>query len=112
MSTRLPNGDRATLDLRKIEDYCLNPDHPVGRNKARVFRQTLGIDRADAGVLANAFLEAARTGAATSAGEDEWGPRWSIDVAISRQSASAVVRTTWMLRGNEKFPRFVTCWVL
>ena len=34
MTKRLPHGDQAILDMRKIEDYCLNPLHPRGRHKA------------------------------------------------------------------------------
>jgi hypothetical protein len=30
MTTRLPHGDEAVLDIRKIEDYCLSPSHPRG----------------------------------------------------------------------------------
>lgn len=109
---RLPDGDRAILDLRKLEDYCLNPQHPVGRNKARVFREALGIVQADAASLAEEFLEAARTTEAAPAGMDDWGPRWSVDIVVSRQDKRAMVRTIWMMRREEEFPRFVTCWVL
>jgi hypothetical protein len=108
----LPNSDRAVLDIRKIEDYCLNPDHPIGCHKARVFREALDIGRAEATGLADEFLHAVRTGAASPAGVDEWGPRWSVDVAIFRQNRRAMVRTIWMVRVGEDFPRFVTCWVL
>jgi len=38
---RLPGGDAAVVDLRKLTEYCLNPDHPRGKHKARVFA-TLG----------------------------------------------------------------------
>ena len=34
---RLPNGERAVIDIRKLQEYCLNSQHPRGRNKARVF---------------------------------------------------------------------------
>ncbi|MGO9741795.1 MAG: DUF6883 domain-containing protein [Roseiarcus sp.] len=112
MSARLQNGDRAVLDIRKIEDYCLDPLHPVGRNKARVFRDALGIERSEAGALREEFLEAVRTVAGVPAGADKWGPRWSVDVPISRQDRRAVVRTIWMVRVDEDVPRFVTCWVL
>ncbi len=44
----VPNANRAILDLRKIEDYCLSPAHPRGRHKARVFREALGLSRTDA----------------------------------------------------------------
>jgi hypothetical protein len=30
MTKRLPHGVQAILDMRKIEDYCLNPSHPRG----------------------------------------------------------------------------------
>jgi hypothetical protein len=39
---RLPNAERAILDLAKVRDYCLNPCHPEGRHKARVFKTALG----------------------------------------------------------------------
>ncbi len=112
MSARLLNGDRAILDIAKIKDYCLNPHHPVGRHKARVFRDALGIGRSDARALGGEFLAAARWIAPVPAGADRWGPRWSIDVVITRQDKRAVVRTIWMLRNGEDIPRFVTCWVL
>jgi hypothetical protein len=39
---RLPNATSAFLDIRKIANYCLDGDHPLGRHKARVFRAALG----------------------------------------------------------------------
>lgn len=57
---RLPNSDRLVLELRKIEGYCLNPAHPRGRHKARVFREALGLNQADAQWLRTTLLEAAR----------------------------------------------------
>ena len=44
---KLPNGDKAIVDLAKLLDYCLNPR---GRNKARVFA-SIGIQRAEAEYL-------------------------------------------------------------
>ena len=32
---KLPNGDRAVVELAKLTDYCLDPGHPRGRHKAR-----------------------------------------------------------------------------
>src|SRR5450631_733799 len=61
MTKRLPHDDQAILDMRKIEDYCLNPPHPRGRHKARVFREALDLQRSDASWLRDALLEAARS---------------------------------------------------
>ena len=34
-----------TIDPRKLTEYALNPDNPVGRHKARVFEQALGFTK-------------------------------------------------------------------
>jgi hypothetical protein len=73
MTKRLPHSGQAILDMRKIEDYCLNPSHPRGRHKARVFREALDLQRSDASWLRDALLEAARSVEAFQDGEDAWG---------------------------------------
>jgi hypothetical protein len=112
MATHLPSGDRAILDIRKLEDYCLSPSHPRGRHKARVLRQALGLERSDAAWLRNALLAAAVSGPAEPVATDAWGTHWRLDVTIRRHRRSAVVRTLWIVRTGGALPRFVTCWVL
>jgi hypothetical protein len=73
MTTRLPHSDEAILDIRKIEDYCLNPSHPRGRHKARVFREALDLQRSDASWLRDVLLEAARSGEGLQVAEGAWG---------------------------------------
>src|SRR5271166_3095406 len=100
---RLPNGDRAEIDLRKLTEYCLNPGHPRGRHKARVFREALGIGQAEPEELRARFLRAAREGAAVLHEADKWGDRWRVDVAIQRQNRRVMVRTIWIVgRGSTK----------
>jgi len=60
MVTGFPHAESAVLDIRKLEDYCLNASHPRGRHKARVFRQVLDVDRSDAPWLRDILLQAAR----------------------------------------------------
>jgi len=110
--TRLPNGDEAIVDLRKVKDYCLCPSHPRGRHKARVFREALGLQQSDAAWLRDALLAAARSAHAIQLTTDGWGTHWCVDATITRQGRSAVVRTIWIVRTGEKVPRLVTCWVL
>ena len=112
MTTRLPHSDEAILDIRKIEDYCLNPSHPRGRHKARVFHEPLHLQRNDGPWLRDVLLEAARSGEAFPFATDVWGSHWRLDATITRQAKSAVVRTIWIVRTGEFVPRFVTCWVL
>jgi hypothetical protein len=112
MTRRLPHGDRAILDIRKLEDYCLNPSHPRGRHKYRVFREVLDIQRSDALWLRDALLEAAGSGEASPIVADAWGTHWRMDVTIRRQKVNAVIRSLWIVRTGESAPRFVSCWVL
>src|SRR4029077_5575136 len=96
MTRRLPHSNRAIFDVRKLEDYCLSASHPRGRHKARVFRETLGLQRSDAPWLRDVLLEAARAGQAAHFVTDAWGSHWRLDTTIRRHGKSAVVRTIWM----------------
>ena len=65
MATRLPRGDQAVIDIRKLEDYCLDAFHPKGRHKALVFQNVLGLTRDDAFLLRDILLHAAANEEAT-----------------------------------------------
>ena len=54
---KLPNAKNAVVDITKLRDYCLNPHHPEGKHKARIFSEKLGITRNDAELLRRAILE-------------------------------------------------------
>ncbi len=62
----LPNPERAFVDLAKLQDYCLNPEHQRGRHKARVFAAALGLTADQAEQLREALLIATRTCEATN----------------------------------------------
>ncbi|HVP83712.1 MAG TPA: hypothetical protein VMS78_03215 [Rhizomicrobium sp.] len=104
--------DHPVIDLRKLEDYCLSPDHLKGRHKARVFREALGIGREHAQWLKDHLLEGLATADALEIANDAFGTRWRIDIKLARQRKQAVVRTLWIIRTGEESLRFVTCWVL
>ena len=109
---KLPNGERAFVDMRKLVDYCLDPVHPRGRHKARVFRSALGFSVENAEDLRQALLRCAATGDAALTEEDEFGQRYVIDYGAQGPAGTADVRTVWMVRSGEDFPRLVTCYVL
>ena len=39
----IPNAENAVVDIRKLRDYCLNPEHDDGKHKARLFSSILGM---------------------------------------------------------------------
>lgn len=108
----LPNPDDAVVDIRKLRDYCLNPVHPKGRNKARVFASVLGLTASDAERLREALLSAAVSEEAVPAERDEYGQRYVLDFEMLTQEARATVRSGWVVRNEEDFPRLTSCWVL
>jgi hypothetical protein len=57
----IPNAEQAGVDIRKLRDYCLNPDHNDGKHKARLFSSTLGMVAGDAEELRQILLEVVRT---------------------------------------------------
>jgi hypothetical protein len=71
----LPNGDKAAVDLEKLTGYCLNPEHPRGKHKARVFAAALGLTADDAEHLRTCLLQAAIQDEATPSDLDEYGQR-------------------------------------
>ena len=108
----LPNAERAEVDPRKLIEYCLSTTHPVGKHKAAVFRAALGLTAADAELLRTWLLEAAVTGEAVSERADEFGERFRIDFEASTSTGQATIRSAWIVRSGEDFPRLTTCFVL
>ena len=45
----VPNAENATVDIRKLTDYCLDNNHEVGKHKAHVFEKVLDLAVEDAG---------------------------------------------------------------
>jgi hypothetical protein len=56
---RLPGGEYAVIPITQLREYCLNPQHPVDKHKARVFRAALGLHPEDATELRLRFAQAA-----------------------------------------------------
>lgn len=71
----MPRGDAAIVDQQKLTGYCLNPEHPRGKHKARVFA-TLGFTVDNADELRTALLRAAATADAQLAEADQFGQRY------------------------------------
>lgn len=109
---RLPNGEHAVVDLVKLTDYCLNPEHPRGRHKARVFESALGIRIEDASRLRQLLMDAARTAEANAGLVDDFGQRFTIDFQVRSEAGSRVIRCHWIVRTGEFIPRLTTCFVL
>ena len=108
----LPGYQSAYIPIPKIRDYSLNTDHEEGKHKAIVFQSALGIGQGEYTWL----VEQIRQGITmTEAVEEEaisFGKRYRVDLTIRNREKEAVVRTAWIIRNGEDFPRLTSCYVL
>lgn len=114
---KLPNAEKAVVDIAKLRDYCLNPNHPEGKHKARVFLEKLGLTRKDAEGLRQLILEEISTAEATEREPTAYGRRFIVDFQVARAGEGGLVvsfarlRSAWMIRNEEDFPRLTTCFI-
>ena len=108
---KLPAPDQAFVDIRKLREYCLNPTHARGKHKARVFTSALGLTAKDAEWLRDELIHQAHSGDAILVQKDEFGQRYVLDFHCRRAGRSAWIRTRWIVRDEESFPRLTTCFV-
>ncbi len=101
---KLPGGDRAIVDIAKLRNYCLNPAHPRGRHKARLFASLLNLTQEDAEFLRKHLLRVAREGNANPTLRDEFGQRYQIDFELTR-GRRATIRSAWIVLRGERIPK-------
>jgi Domain of unknown function (DUF6883) len=109
---KLPNAENAVVAIEKVRDYCLNPDHVRGKHKARVFLTACGLTADDAEILREALLDAAVNSEAEAGEADDYGRRYVIELNVTGPTGTARVRSAWIVRADEDFPRFVSAYVL
>ena len=113
---KLPNAENAIIEIEKLRDYSLNPNHTKGKHKARVFLNALGMDFNDAEQLRQIILNVVLEADAIEGQPSEYGRRFVVDFNLSWSKGSltktALVRTGWIVRTDEDFPRLTTCYCL
>src|SRR6185436_2179625 len=75
---KLPNGERAVVDIAKLRDYSLSATHEEGKHKARVFAAALGVGPGQAEWLRDRLIIATREGDCQLGDFDEYGQRYVI----------------------------------
>ena len=107
---KIQNGEHAFIDIHKLRDYALNPEHRVGKHKARLFVALLGMTMADAEALRDILYEVVATRDVIVGEKDEFGQRYQIDFKLEWQGKEAMVRSAWIVRPDEDFPKLVNCY--
>ena len=109
---KLPNPDLAIVSKQKLVGYCLNFNHADGRHKARVFKSALNIDVYNFKELELALLNAVKNYEAIVESQNQYGQKYVIDFPLNRAHRTAIVRSVWIVKNSENFPRLVTCYLL
>jgi hypothetical protein len=109
---KLPNPERAIIDEDKLSGYCLNPTHSDGQHKARVFQSALGMGIGEADELRAALMQAIQANDAALDKRSPYGQKYRVDFLMVREDKQATIRSVWLVRDDEDFPRLITCFVL
>ena len=112
----LYNVERAQLDMGKLSAYALDPDHPRGGDKARVFASALGLGPQDAGWLRDQVMQQLPTVSALVKPGTEYGQRFDALVPVTgRNGRTVAVKTVWQYDytdgGIHTAPRLITMYV-
>jgi hypothetical protein len=108
----LPNASIAFIDDRKLIDYCLSDSHPVGKHKARVFMSALDFSIENFQELKEGILDGILNNEATQTEINQYGVLYVVNVLIMNPPKEAMVRTGWIIKELEDFPRLTSCYVI
>lgn len=108
-----PSFKNVTIkEKKKLHGYCLNPEHPLGKHKAKVFKSVLGFEQKDYRRLAAQIRVKAPKYESVPGEIDIYGRRYTIDMPIKGPNGkTATVRTAWIVRTGETIPDLVSAYV-
>ena len=107
----LVGANRAVIDPRKLTEYALNPQHPVGGSKARVFESALGFTRNNADDLMQQVRQGIMENTPIPGRVDQFGERFTVDIPVTGPAGSGVVRTGWIYKSGSTVPEMTTIFV-
>lgn len=107
----IPNAENAVVDIRKLRNYCLNPEHDAGKHKARLFLSILGMTADNAEELRQSLLKVVKKEARLGR-RDEFGQRYILDFTLEWQDRSATIRSGWIIEHDSDIPKLITCYPL
>jgi hypothetical protein len=108
----LPNWPLASIPPAKLRDYALNPAHPHGRHKARVFAAALGYTHEHWPALRDAILAALPAAPARLTRITSGGTSYEVILRLAGPNGqTASVLTAWVVpdpADPESTPRLIT----
>lgn len=109
--SRVPPAHEAVVPKEKLAGYALDPAHPRGRHKARVFSSALGIEPTDWRYLRDQLIEGVVQALVLGTRITPFGVLYEVVVLVDGlNGATAPVAAIWLLEEDHP-PRLVSTWV-
>ena len=108
----LPNIENAYIDDRKLIDYCLSETHPIGKHKARVFKSALNFSLENFQDLKKVILSEIFEREAVITEINQYGTLYVVNINVENPPKYAFVRTSWIIKIDENFPRLTSCYII
>jgi hypothetical protein len=100
----IPNAESAFIPAEKLDNYLLNPAHPVGGPEARCFI-ALGYEIDEPGRLESNLVEVVRTSDDYVVDQTRFGVKYTVRGQIeSPNGRRANVRTVWIVEADALSP--------
>jgi hypothetical protein len=108
---RVPRAAEAVLPEDKLAGYALDPAHPRGRHKARVFSSALGIEQENWRYLRDQLADGIVGAAVEGMRITPFGLLYETVVLVDGLNGATVpVAAIWIIEGEQP-PRLVSTWV-
>jgi hypothetical protein len=109
----LPQHEKAVIPIEKLRDYALDPNHPMGKNKARVFKAALGVERDHADVLSKVLRSTLFRSPAVQGRRSQYGEHWiTYHEIVGLSGQPVVVTVAWIYRiEHPDVPLLVSCYI-
>jgi hypothetical protein len=110
----LPSAKEAVQNPGRYTQYILDPENPVGGNKARLFQSILGYNKSNYQSLVDQIAEGVTEDDAIDRGENEYGHNYRVDIpdVEGPNGKTATVRTNWFIDKGSTIPRLISAWPL
>lgn len=106
---KIPNAAQADMPKEKTVGYVLNPEHDVGKHKARVIKSALGYTQEDYADFTEQVIENLAYYKATEKAPTEYGRKFLVRMILTGKTGKRLlVETVWQIDKAVNVPRFIT----
>ena len=90
-----------------MEEYCLNPFHPDGKHKAKVFEKALGITQENSVELKELILRSSESGEVIKKQENNFGKIYRVEGINQKE----ILCTLWIVHKGDNTPYLTSCFI-